>query len=438
MDPNLRKRPARKQVSEMSYYEDHPTDGQDYNIWYHKRPGFRREKWEDRENPGTRCNILTDAGKTKAAKGSPFCIYFAHGRCALGSECTFLHRIPTPEDEARLDLAHDIFGRERFSTDREDMGGVGSFSRENRTLYIGGLKNLRGVDALEQSVRKHFQEWGPIEYVRVIITKSIAFVRYQMRASAEFAKEAMNNQSLDNNEVLNVRWATEDCNPIARLYEERNLHREATTAVNKRLKLMNAAEHNTMHYELTGEYPETDSQFASNPDPSTYEYQYSYPYSDYKEAHPYAVMNAAKANSNSNTQVSGIGGAYPYGYYGYEYAGYPAYGNYIAHGEFVPAYKTAERELAEQEQEQEQDGNGDVQQSAPLNQQQQLPLYDEDTSAALQDKDAVVDGTGAQQLNEPQGDQHQYESTQEQPETGDNDDPLYNNRPLQFSNNAKR
>lgn len=36
-----------------------------------------------RENPGTRCNVLTDAGKTKATKKSPFCVYFAQGRCAM-------------------------------------------------------------------------------------------------------------------------------------------------------------------------------------------------------------------------------------------------------------------------------------------------------------------------------------------------------------------
>ena len=31
----------------------------------------------------------------------------------------------------------DIFGRERHADDRSDMGGIGSFSRENRTLYVG-------------------------------------------------------------------------------------------------------------------------------------------------------------------------------------------------------------------------------------------------------------------------------------------------------------
>lgn len=38
--------------------------------------------------------------------------------------------------------------------------------------------------------------------MKVIKDKAIAFVRYTLRASAEFAKEAMTDQSLDsNNEV---------------------------------------------------------------------------------------------------------------------------------------------------------------------------------------------------------------------------------------------
>ena len=36
--------------------------------------------------------------------------------------------------------------------------------------------------------------------------RGIAFVTFKYEANAQFAKEAMMNQSLDNNEVLNVRW----------------------------------------------------------------------------------------------------------------------------------------------------------------------------------------------------------------------------------------
>jgi hypothetical protein len=45
--------------------------------------------------------------------------------------------------------------------------------------------------------------------------KGVAFVTYSNRLNAEFAKEAMSDQSLDNNEMINVRWATEDPNPRA-------------------------------------------------------------------------------------------------------------------------------------------------------------------------------------------------------------------------------
>ena len=46
--------------------------------------------------------------------------------------------------------------------------------------------------------------------VRVMIGRGIAFVTYKYEANAQFAKEAMMHQSLDHDEVLNVRWAAED------------------------------------------------------------------------------------------------------------------------------------------------------------------------------------------------------------------------------------
>jgi hypothetical protein len=41
--------------------------------------------------------------------------------------------------------------------------------------------------------------------VKVLKRRGVAFVTYQMRSNAEFAKEAMKYQSLDNNEMLNIR-----------------------------------------------------------------------------------------------------------------------------------------------------------------------------------------------------------------------------------------
>lgn len=43
------------------------------------------------------------------------------------------------------------------------MGGVGSFTRQNRTLYIGRIRELPNVKDTEDIVRQHFEEWGTIE-----------------------------------------------------------------------------------------------------------------------------------------------------------------------------------------------------------------------------------------------------------------------------------
>lgn len=52
--------------------------------------------------------------------------------------------------------------------------------------------------------------------MNVIHRLSIAFPRYRLRTSAEFAKEAMHCQPLDHGEVLSLRWAHDDPNPVAK------------------------------------------------------------------------------------------------------------------------------------------------------------------------------------------------------------------------------
>ena len=69
--------------------------------------------------------------------------------------------------------------------------------------------------------------------VRVLQYRSVAFVTYVSEFNAQFAKESMACQSLDNDEILNVRWATEDPNPTSKVAEKRRLEdlgREAIQA----------------------------------------------------------------------------------------------------------------------------------------------------------------------------------------------------------------
>lgn len=123
------------------------------------------------------------------------------------SECSFLHRLPQPE-KALPDNSRDVFGREKHAGYRDDMGGVGSFGRINRTLYIGRVTETRST---EEVVERHFEEFGDIDRLRVLSGRNVAFVTYVSEVSAQFAKEAMMHQSLDNDEVLNVRCVPLTC-----------------------------------------------------------------------------------------------------------------------------------------------------------------------------------------------------------------------------------
>ena len=81
--------------------------------------------------------------------------------------------------------------------------------------------------------------WLPHAYislsVRVLQYRSVAFVTYVSEFHAQFAKEAMACQSLDNDEILNVRWATEDPNPVQKVAEKRRLEDMGQEAIKARM-----------------------------------------------------------------------------------------------------------------------------------------------------------------------------------------------------------
>ena len=63
----------------------------------------------------------------------------------------------------------------------------------------------------------------------------MAFVTYVSELSAQFAKEAMACQSLDNDEILNVRWATEDPNPTSKVLEHERILALGREAIKERM-----------------------------------------------------------------------------------------------------------------------------------------------------------------------------------------------------------
>jgi len=80
-------------------------------------------------------------------------------------------------------------------------------------------------------VARHFAEWGQIDRIRVLNSRGVGFVTYTNEANAQFAKEAMAHQSLDHSEILNVRWATVDPNPMAQARDKRRVEEQAAAAI---------------------------------------------------------------------------------------------------------------------------------------------------------------------------------------------------------------
>lgn len=90
-------------------------------------------------------------------------------------------------------------------------------------------------DDIEEVVPRHFAEWGEVERIRVLNSRGVAFITYTNEANAQFAREAMAHQSLDHNEILNVRWATADPNPMAQAREARRIEEQAAEAIRRAL-----------------------------------------------------------------------------------------------------------------------------------------------------------------------------------------------------------
>ncbi|KAL8655392.1 MAG: hypothetical protein Q9226_003072 [Calogaya cf. arnoldii] len=242
-DPSIKKtkkiirknrRPARPQVEAGTFKSELPPQtGTIFNIWYNKWSGGDREdKYLSKTAAPSRCDIARDSGYTRGDKivGGYFCLFFARGLCPRGQECEYLHRLPGIHDLFNPNV--DCFGRDKYSDYRDDMGGVGSFMRQNRTLYVG---RIHVTDDIEEVVARHFAEWGQVERIRVLTARGVGFVTYSNEANSQFAKEAMAHQALDHSEVLNVRWATMDPNPLAQKREARKIEEQAAEAVRRAL-----------------------------------------------------------------------------------------------------------------------------------------------------------------------------------------------------------
>ncbi|CDR94975.1 hypothetical protein, conserved [Babesia bigemina] len=218
----LMSRPARQQIKAFEG-NAYIQGSEEYNIWYNKWSGERTNTVNGRATlmPAMyKCDPERDTGYTRGNSkntlddcGTKYCcLFFAKGCCTLGSKCNYLHRVPTVEDEFFLDSGVDIFGRERHAKHRDDMSGVGSFMTDCKSLFIGDVypdnAEYNPVENLKQVLTEEFGRFGRIVELNIVPAKGIAFVTYESRVIAEFAKVAMASQPLGNySTALNVKWA---------------------------------------------------------------------------------------------------------------------------------------------------------------------------------------------------------------------------------------
>jgi hypothetical protein len=244
------KRSARQQVADTRRDTAYVEGNYDYNIWYDKYLTDRKEEKE--KIPALhKCNPALDTGFTKAdlqeKEGAAyFCLFFAKGCCSEGVNCRYYHRVPNKEDAEKIENLRDVFGRSRFANHRNDMGGVGTFTKECRSLFISDLKMVDTPNPIKEMVRiiyENFSPWGEIEDINYIPTKATCFIRYAHRCFAEFAKEATMGQSLVGEEVLTVKWAYGDPNPMnKRRVEKENENRFLSSYQAKQENLIKSRE----------------------------------------------------------------------------------------------------------------------------------------------------------------------------------------------------
>lgn len=227
-------RPARLQVDPATITADDkpPQTGTVFNIWYLKWSHGDSSSRQVHERSKFRVDIAKDQGYTKAKPGASICLFFARGCCYKGLQCEYFHRLPNANDASSL--VTDCFGRDRTTQARDDHDGVGVINQRNCSLWVGGIDLPPKL--LEATLSKAFSEFGEVVKCRVLSKKRCGFVTYASESLAQFAKEAMQNQSVGNNDVIQVRWATADPSQKARQEEIEARQNEATETVKRLLK----------------------------------------------------------------------------------------------------------------------------------------------------------------------------------------------------------
>jgi len=124
------------------------------------------------------------------------CSFFAKGECTRGAECPYRHEMPDTGPLAEQNLKDRYYGvndpvAAKLMSKADDMTLLAPPEDQSiMTLFIGGLDPKIG----ESDLRDTFYGYGEISSVRVISSRSCAFVTYTTREAAEKAAAALCNK----------------------------------------------------------------------------------------------------------------------------------------------------------------------------------------------------------------------------------------------------
>lgn len=278
MSKSWKEKSAKVQVKESDLPSSVPPQtGLVFNIWYNK--WSQGQGGQSKFVSPFRLDPESQSGRTLGDKQGTefFCLYFAKGMCCLGKKCQYMHHVPENEDILRLAAKTDVldcFGREKFAFYRDDMAGVGSFRKHNKTLYVGGISSALGnrplrSNQIESRIRFLFSQLGEIDKLYYLEPKNCAFIKFKRQSNAEFAKEAVANQTLlipsdrewaDRLQMtgLQVKWAHDDPNPRAKREEEEEKRQETLDLMAHLLDKGNEKNQNKIVENVKGSENESD------------------------------------------------------------------------------------------------------------------------------------------------------------------------------------
>ncbi|KAF7327772.1 Cullin-associated nedd8-dissociated protein 1 [Mycena kentingensis (nom. inval.)] len=174
---NQKKKTARKQVKHGDAVRTETLQtAKECNIRW--AGGDREDSYSNKVKSSTRVNVVRDSGPIRVN--------------VTGIKYTCFY------------LARDCFAREKFADHWDDMGGGGSFRRQNRTLYVGRIKET-GVGLETEEM------YGSIEKNAGQLRGTYIVLINKLRATAATYKRATNRPSSVNE--TRQRWTSRDPGP---------------------------------------------------------------------------------------------------------------------------------------------------------------------------------------------------------------------------------